>query len=135
MVSFFNKDFHLHKYCFWLTTHSRTRNLLVENNRKIYQSKRPPSSVIPLLSFEGMLPKVTPRFWIILWSFHTVLLTLLELGFNRTYYWCKFFNVIWVENYLNQSWSSFKSCANLLAGHYLSNSFLRKIWLYVINYI
>ena len=47
----------------------------------------------------------------------------------------KILNVISVENYLNRSWSSFKSCAKLLAGYNLSNPCLRKTWLYVINYI
>ena len=41
-----------------------------------------------------------------------------------------------VENYLNQSQSSFISSANLLAGYnQLNRLCLQKIWLYVINHI
>ena len=35
-----NKDFHLYKYRFWLTAHSRTRNFQVVKNRKTHQSAR-----------------------------------------------------------------------------------------------
>ena len=35
-----NKDFHLYKYRFWLTTHSRTRNFEVVENCKTCQSAR-----------------------------------------------------------------------------------------------
>ena len=80
-----------------------------------------------------MLPNDTQRFLIIIWNFQTVML--LEPVYNCTYLWCKFFNIISAKNYLNQSLSSFKSCANSLAGHNLSNPCLRKKWWYVTNHI
>ena len=53
-----------------------------------------------------------------------------NLGCSRskcTYLWCNFFNAISGENYLNQSWSSFQSCENVLVWNDLSNACLQKI--------
>ena len=52
-----------------------------------------------------------------------------------TYLWCNSFNVISVESYLNQSWSSFKPCANLIVGNNLSNPRLWKIELRIARLI
>ena len=103
-------------------------------SNKIWGVLGPLRLVIPVLSFEGILPKDTPRSWIILCSFRTVLLTLLEKGYKCTYLWYNFFNAISVENNLNQSSSSDESCENLLVWNNLSNPCLRKLWLHVINH-
>ena len=57
------------KFALLITAHSRTRNFQGGKNRKTYSCGAfwdHLGSTISLLSFEGILPKDAPRFWIFL---------------------------------------------------------------------